>query len=313
MIELKSISVKITDFEELENEIRAVMKAFYLNVIPLDRVTASNSNNYLEDAINHGKIYYDNEGFRGTFNSKISRELSKLGGKWDGKNKSWKIPFNQLPSNIMSAIFQNKARNTIRTEDLLKNIQVRELEIPVNGTIEKMAKKFESDVNKTIPIVTLQLSEKERMAIVERYSENLKLDIKKWQDEEILTLRQEVIDSVKKGIRYESIVEDIVSRYSVSISKAKFLARQETHLLLAEIKEQKYRSVGVNKYRWHTRSLPIGFEKGNVRPQHAELDNQVFTWDNPPIVDTRSGKRAHPGQDYNCRCMAIPLWEGIDD
>ncbi len=53
------------------------------------------------------------------------------------------------------------------------------------------------------------------------------------------------------------------------------------------------------KYIWRTR----GDEK--VRPSHAALEGQVFSWDNPPAI-------GHPGEDHNCRCMAEPHLEGID-
>jgi SPP1 gp7 family putative phage head morphogenesis protein len=44
-----------------------------------------------------------------------------------------------------------------------------------------------------------------------------------------------------------------------------------------------------------------------VRDSHKELNGRVFTWDNPPIVDPARGRRAHPGQDYGCRCVAVPV------
>lgn len=40
-----------------------------------------------------------------------------------------------------------------------------------------------------------------------------------------------------------------------------------------------------------------------VRPSHRVRDGRIFSWSNPP--DT-----GHPGEDYNCRCEAIPYVEG---
>ncbi|MDD0884230.1 phage head morphogenesis protein, partial [Xylella fastidiosa subsp. multiplex] len=35
------------------------------------------------------------------------------------------------------------------------------------------------------------------------------------------------------------------------------------------------------------------------REDHAAHDGTVFRWSDPPAT-------GHPGQDYNCRCVAIP-------
>jgi uncharacterized protein with gpF-like domain len=45
----------------------------------------------------------------------------------------------------------------------------------------------------------------------------------------------------------------------------------------------------------------------NVRPDHKRLDGKIFNWDDAPISNTKTGKRAHPGQDYGCNCVARPI------
>lgn len=52
-------------------------------------------------------------------------------------------------------------------------------------------------------------------------------------------------------------------------------------------------------YVWYTR------EDDKVRSSHAELQGQVFSWDNPP-------EGGHSGEDYGCRCLDveyIPLFD----
>jgi SPP1 gp7 family putative phage head morphogenesis protein len=313
MKELKGISVKISDFEELEKAIVAFMRSFY-ELLITGKMSVNNSNDVLEEAINRGKIYYAKEGFRGAFTAKISRELLRLGAKWDKRQGSWKIPLSILPSHILSAIAQNKSKNTMAIEAMVSNLK-KDIDVPIigRGPVVTTIAKFNDEINRTmqeIPTIKHQYSEQERMAVSEKYLKNLQLDIKKWKDEEVFELREFIKQNYEKGIRYESITQGISDRFKVSISKARFLARQETHLILAEIKTQQYSEAGINKYRWHTRSLPVGTGQGMVRPSHAVLDEQVFSWDNPPTVDFKTGRKAHPGQDYNCRCISIPLWEG---
>ncbi len=46
-------------------------------------------------------------------------------------------------------------------------------------------------------------------------------------------------------------------------------------------------------YIWYTMS------DNKVRSLHAERHGKIFRWDTPP-------QGGHPGEDYNCRCLAIP-------
>ena len=46
-------------------------------------------------------------------------------------------------------------------------------------------------------------------------------------------------------------------------------------------------------YIWYT----MGDSK--VRSEHAKRHGKIFKWDIPP-------QGGHPGEDYNCRCLAIP-------
>jgi hypothetical protein len=45
---------------------------------------------------------------------------------------------------------------------------------------------------------------------------------------------------------------------------------------------------------------------GKVRSSHQENDGKIFTRDNPPPT-------GHPGQGYNCRCIAEPYIKGVTE
>ena len=48
---------------------------------------------------------------------------------------------------------------------------------------------------------------------------------------------------------------------------------------------------------------------GRTRPDHLRLNGRKFRWDDPPIVNARTGERGHPGMDAHCRCYAEPVPE----
>ena len=76
--------------------------------------------------------------------------------------------------------------------------------------------------------------------------------------------------------------------------------------LLFQVKQSAYssedeqREMGITHYVWRTQ----GDDK--VRSSHAVNNGRIFAWDDPPAT-------GHPGEDYNCRCVAEPYKGDIDD
>ena len=44
-----------------------------------------------------------------------------------------------------------------------------------------------------------------------------------------------------------------------------------------------------------------------TRSGHLALNGKTFRWDDPPVINARTGERGHPGHDRNCRCYAEPV------
>lgn len=84
--------------------------------------------------------------------------------------------------------------------------------------------------------------------------------------------------------------------------RARFIARDQTAKITAAYNAERAKSVGVRKFEWR-------HSGGGVEPRelHVRYDGQIFEYDNPPVIDERTGERGLPGQIYNCRCVAIPV------
>ena len=46
-----------------------------------------------------------------------------------------------------------------------------------------------------------------------------------------------------------------------------------------------------------------------VRDEHKKLNGTIHRYDNPPIIDERTGTKGMPGEFYNCRCTFIPIFK----
>lgn len=307
-IELKPVKESTQDYEKAEKRLRkALFNLIYEPVLKALSfgIKIKNSIDDLVDALNSGKLTYSRSAFRGEFNSEVSRELRLLGAKW--KNGAYHIPQNKLPIPIWNAISNGNVRFREKAAAIDKALSSIEIK-PVKFTdIFKVAiGKVDYEIGKTLGGVMPKLSDREKERIAEEWQNNMDLWIKDFTEKEIINLRETVADSVAQGNRYEYLIGGIRKSYGVSKRKAKFLARQETSLLMAKFKEVRYNEFGIKTYKWY---CVAGTKLHPVRPSHKKLEGKVFSWNDPPITTEpgESIRRNNPGQDYNCRCYARPI------
>jgi SPP1 gp7 family putative phage head morphogenesis protein len=311
---LKPVITKANYYTELEKTIND----FFLSILKeieniiTRNITMLNSVDVLQDALNSGRVQYFNGSFQGRFNSRIVKELQKLGAIFDQRTKAYNLAMNKLPYNLVSQIaissskFENVHNETLKYLDNLQanNILDNKInELPLHDNYIATLDDVEDEFSKTMDgVVDYYRSDKINENLSREYASNLKLYIRKFTDENILSLRKQVLNNTFQGYRAENLISILKNNYSVSENKAKFLARQETNLLVASFREQRYTDAGINKYKWRIR----GFR---TRKDHKRLDGKIFLWSEPPVVNRETGERKHPGQDWNCFCTAIPIVE----
>ena len=110
------------------------------------------------------------------------------------------------------------------------------------------------------------------------------------------------------GIRWESLVEQIQRDGDITENRAKLIARDQTAKLNSAFNQERQQQVGIERYEWSTS------EDERVRPEHAAMETLdvgfgpgVFSWADPPLKDSSGGEPCHPGEDIQCRCVAIPV------
>ncbi len=113
-------------------------------------------------------------------------------------------------------------------------------------------------------------------------------------------------DPLNEGRSVADISKLLQEQVGYSQSRAELTARDQTLKMYGQIQEQRQTNAGITRYIWTT-SLDE-----RVRPDHADLDGSVQQWDEPPIVDQRTGRRGHPGFDFQCRCTAVPVLDEDD-
>jgi len=128
--------------------------------------------------------------------------------------------------------------------------------------------------------------------------------------------RQEVariVDApIREGTRVEEIRDRIQARMNVVRSRAELIARDQTLKLYGQIQEERQTQAGIEEYVWSTsQDERVRGNPGGIYPKshgnHWKLEGRTFRWDDPPVVDEETGRREHPGGDFQCRCAAIPV------
>lgn len=262
-----------------------------LNAVMSDLITA----------INSGKVHYENGVFSGQFNAKISSELSTF-AEYDRRSKTW--TGRPSPDVIAAAVIAND-----KWKDLVSKIQsaIDTIESQVSENIKNLA------LGDDLPLIIMQddikqdlykvgvmpdLTDGIKNKLRSEYTENQQLNIQNWIPEQITRLREMVQEYQTTGTD-ESLQHLIQQEYNVSANKARFLARQETGLFFSKLSMDRAKETGVRRYRWSTS------HDERVRLDHKLLDKQIIDFDNPPIVDRATGRRAHAGEDFGCRCQKI--------
>lgn len=110
-----------------------------------------------------------------------------------------------------------------------------------------------------------------------------------------------VLREVQAGTLTDEIADQIEEAYEVSESKATLIARDQTSKLNGNLNQMRQTEVGVSKYQWST-SIDE-----RVRESHSLKEGQIFEWSDPPS-DT-----GHPGEDFQCRCTAIPVFDDFPE
>jgi len=298
--------------ELLENSIAGFLNSIL--VIPLaniiGRTELTNSKDVIEEAFRNGTIYYSGGEIKGRFNSRISRELIALGAVFLAKKGAYRINADQLTPQQRSSILLAKTRQQslfAKADLYLSTMSTAVVPTAIAyysalPIFRSMLKNLNTEANKTLKDMSIKpyMNQEIEDRLAAEYSENLKLDIKGWSDDQVLRLREKIYKSTFDGYRYEDMIDIVKSVKHVSDAKARFLAKQENSLLVSKYRESRYADVGITEYKWRI----VGH---GTRPDHRVLDDHIFRFDNPPVTNQRTGARNNPGEDYGCRCLAIPI------
>lgn len=151
---------------------------------------------------------------------------------------------------------------------------------------------------KGFPVPSLQL-QADSSKLKQSITENVNL-IKAIVDKHSKNLEKAVYEGIRTGSNFDIIIKEVEKQSNNGKAYAEFVARDQVAKAYADIAKEKQTNSGITKYEW------VATEDDRTRPSHLELDEKIFSWDRPPMID---GRPLHPGEDYQCRCIALPVFD----
>lgn len=126
-------------------------------------------------------------------------------------------------------------------------------------------------------------------------------------------MREEVEAALLRGTGSRELTRIIEHRLGVTRNRARLIARDQITKLQGNLNMARQQRAGVTEYDWVTSNDErvrgrVRNKNGTIKgkDRHWQLHGTRQRWDRPPVVST-TGRRAHPGEDIQCRCQAIPI------
>lgn len=136
--------------------------------------------------------------------------------------------------------------------------------------------------------------------------------IKRVPAEYLPKVQGDVMRSITSGNGLQDLVPQLDERNVKIKNWATNVARDQTRKAYSTVNRVRMESAGVKKFRW------IHSGGGNEPREHhlkqwpAGLNNGVFSFDDPPVIDERTGETGFPAQLPYCGCTMQPVID-LDD
>ena len=108
--------------------------------------------------------------------------------------------------------------------------------------------------------------------------------------------------SITTGQGLKDLIPQIENIGGVTHRRAKNIALDQTRKAYNNINAIRMQSNGIKQFEW------IHSHGGlHPRPLHQSYDGQIFSFDDLPIIDERTGEKGLPAQAVNCKCSFRPV------
>lgn len=113
-------------------------------------------------------------------------------------------------------------------------------------------------------------------------------------------VEQIIFDGLANRRNKKYITDELAKALGITKRRARNIAGDQTHKLNTALNQFRNEQLGITRYRWST------MLDESVRAAHADRENKIFRWDQPP-------DDGHPGQPINCRCRSHAILDPYEE
>lgn len=243
-------------------------------------------------------------------------EQNKIDYKKDDFNTEFQQLINELNQMSYDMFNPRGAGVDIFNNDSIRNTLLG-LGFGVSAFNEKQWNKFTNKIIDT-PFVA---SEPWLQSTIDTWANNNFTLIKSLTDEYIKKLNTIVSDGVETGRTWDGIMGDVRKMdRNMTKTRARLITRDQIGKLNGTLSKRRQQEAGLDLYIWRTA------RDERVRATHRPLNNKICRWDDSSVYadsieqalegnwQNRFTARMYvgiPGQDIQCRCVAIPVFDEI--
>ena len=115
-------------------------------------------------------------------------------------------------------------------------------------------------------------------------------------------VQQAVMRSITTGNGRQDLVPYLQKHKGITLRRARMIAQDQTKKAFSALSKERMQTIGLKEYEWlHT--------SGSRHPRklHIQMNGNIYRYDDPPIIDEKTGERGIPGQAINCACRMRPI------
>lgn len=197
---------------------------------------------------------------------------------------------------------------------MVTNLQTQhpESDIEEYGKILKLKRPYETAYMVEGELISDHLSEGVRLSIEASIAENVNL-IKSISNTYFKDLTGQVMRFINAGMNFQELKEYINQLGTKTERRAELIAQDQTRKAFSTINAHRMADAGIRKFKWlHTGSGAHPREYHLRSYQNGGLNGGIFEFENPPVIDQKTGEVGFPAQLPYCKCVMIPVVDLTD-
>lgn len=182
-------------------------------------------------------------------------------------------------------------------------------EVIASKMIGASIKRSDRELPKSLKEVSLDLTLKPSPAFttyMDAATQEAAALIKRVPGEFIPNVQQDVMRSITQGKGLQDLVADLDKREVKVKNWSKNVARDQTRKAYATVNRVRLQEAGVRKFKWIHSGGSNDPRSHHLRKWPAGLNGGIFSFEDPPIIDPKTGERGMPGQLPYCGCTFSP-------